>query len=187
MNGLILFGSPHINGKTNKILDKIIDLENEHINFKRINLLNKNIRHCIGCNECNKEDYKCIYNDDMVDIYKAIEASDLVILATPIYFNSVTSIMKVMIDRCQRFYNMKVNHQYEFKSKIGVLLATAGSKNPKSFDSFINIAEYFFLSINGNVEETLFIDKTDEETYLQRNLSEIEKMKKFLYTIHKDQ
>jgi len=186
MNALILFGSPQLNGKTNTVLEKVLDLKDTPINFKRINLLNKDIHHCIGCNQCNTGDFRCIYDDDMVEIYKAIEGADLVVLATPIYFNSVSSIMKTMIDRCQRFYNMKVNHHYEFKKKIGLLVATAGSKNPKSFESFLNVADYFFLSINGTIEERLFINKTDDEDYLQRNLEKIETTKEFLCTIHKE-
>jgi len=123
----------------------------------------------------------------MVEIYKAIEAADVIILATPIYFNSVTSIMKTMIDRCQRFFNMKVNHGYQFKKKKGILIGTAGSKLPKSFDSFLNVGDYFFLSINGSIEKTLFVNGTDQKDYLLRHLEDMKEMEKFLCTINKDE
>jgi multimeric flavodoxin WrbA len=186
MKGLILFGSPHLTGKTNKVLTEVINSSEITIDFTRIDLLKKDIHHCIGCNQCNTGDFSCIYNDDMIEIYKAIEASDVIILATPIYFNSVTSIMKTMIDRCQRFFNMKVNHGFNFKKKKGILLGTAGSKLPKSFDSFSNVSDYFFLSVNGKIEKTLFVNGTDQEDYFNRHLEAIEEMKKFLYTITKD-
>jgi len=186
MKGLILFGSPHLTGKTNKILTEVINSDEQGIEFKRIDILKKDIHHCIGCNQCNKGDFSCIYDDDMVEIYKAIEAADVIILATPIYFNSVTSLMKTMIDRCQRFFNMKVNHGYEFKKKKGILIGTAGSKLPKSFESFLNIADYFFLSVNGQIEKTLFVNGTDQKDYLKRHLSAIKDMEKFLCTINKD-
>ena len=187
MKGLILFGSPHLKGKTNKVLTEVINSSKVTIDFTRIDLLKKDIHHCIGCNQCNTGDFSCIYNDDMVEIYKAIEASDVIVLATPIYFNSVTSIMKTMIDRCQRFFNMKVNHGYAFKNKTGILIGTAGSKLPKSFESFINVGDYFFLSINGQIEKTLFVNGTDQEGYFNRHLSSIKDMEKFLCTINKDE
>jgi len=186
MKGLILFGSPHLKGKTNKILIEVLNSKEQLIDFKRINLLKKYIHHCIGCNQCNTGDFSCIYDDDMVEIYKAIEASDVIILATPIYFNSVTSIMKTMIDRCQRFFNMKVNQGYNFKEKKGILIGTAGSKLPNSFESFLNVADYFFLSVNGTIEKTLFINGTDQKDYFNRQIDEVNAMKKFLCTIDKD-
>lgn len=186
MKGLILFGSPHLTGKTNKVLTEVIDSSKVTIDFTRIDLLKKDIHHCIGCNQCNTGDFSCIYNDDMVEIYKAIEVADVIVLATPIYFNSVTSFMKTMIDRCQRFFNMKVNHGFKFKKKKGILVATAGSKLPKSFDSFLNVGDYFFLSVNGQIEKTLFVNGTDQEDYFNRHLDVIEEMKKFLCTINKD-
>ena len=187
MKGLILFGSPHLKGKTNKVLTEVINSSKVTIDFTRIDLLKKDIHHCIGCNQCNTGDFSCIYNDDMVEIYKAIESADLIILATPIYFNSVTSIMKTMIDRCQRFYNMKVNHGFKLKKKKGILIGTAGSKLPKSFDSFLNVGDYFFLSVNGKIRKTLFVNGTDSKDYLNRHLDTIEEMEKFLCTINKDE
>jgi hypothetical protein len=160
MKGLILFGSPHLKGKTNKILAEVLNSKEGLIDFKRSNLLKKEIHHCIGCNQCNTGDFSCIYDDDMVEIYKAIEASDVIILATPIYFNSVTSIMK--------------------------LIGTAGSKLPNSFESFLNVADYFFLSVNGTIEKTLFINGTDQKDYFNRQIDSVIDMKKFLCNITKD-
>jgi len=186
MKGLILFGSPHLTGKTNKILTEVLASQALGIDFQRIDLLKKDIHHCIGCNQCNTGDFSCIYDDDMVEIYEAIESADVIILATPIYFNSVTSIMKTMIDRCQRFFNMKVNQGVHFKEKKGVLIATAGSKLPKSFESFSNVADYFFLSVNGQIGKKLFVNGTDQENYFNRHIEGIKDTQKFLCTIDKE-
>ena len=52
MKGLILFGSPHLTGKTNKVLTQVIDSTEVTIDFTRIDLLKKDIDHRIGCNQC---------------------------------------------------------------------------------------------------------------------------------------
>ena len=41
----------------------------------------------------------CIIRDGMDDVYKEFEASDGMVLGTPVYYNSVSSQMKLMIDR----------------------------------------------------------------------------------------
>lgn len=162
MKGLILFGSPNKKGQTQGLLNQCINYSSKHIKWEQIDVGDRSIKHCIGCNVCNKSPFTCVFNDDMVEIYDAIESSDVVVLATPIYFNSMTSILKSLVDRCQRFYNMKVNHGFNFKKKKVFIVATAGSKHPKSFDALKNVGDYFFLSINGHLVDELYISNTDE-------------------------
>jgi len=186
MKILTLFGSPKLKGNTNKILEMIIKDFKDNIEYKRINLSKLKIDHCMGCNKCNVGDFECIYKDDMDYVNKSIEDADLIILATPIYFNSMTSIMKVMIDRCQRLYNMKVNNNIVFKEKKGIIIATAGSSNSESFEALENISKYFFLSINGKVIKRLFINSMDNKGIEENDFKNIEDMKKLLYTLYKN-
>lgn len=188
---LVLFGSANLNGYTNSLVENITkDIkDNENINYKRINLFKYDINNCIGCNKCNEKKFDCIFNDDMINIYEKIENADIVILATPIYFNSMTSIMKTMVDRCQRFFNMKVNNKIDFKKKKGYLLSTAGSVDKNSFDAIVNICEYFFLSINSSFEKKLFINNTDnfsKEEIEKKYYKEISEIKNSLYNLSKD-
>jgi multimeric flavodoxin WrbA len=154
--------------------------------YKRINLISLDIKHCVGCNKCNTGEYNCIFNDDMVEVYKSIEEADVVILATPIHFNSMTSVMKTMVDRCQRFFNMKVNNDCVFKKKIGMVIATAGSKNKKTFECLENISSYFFLSINAELMKKLLVNDTDNIKNNKFDLNSVYDMKKYLYTLYKD-
>ncbi|MDM8533680.1 flavodoxin family protein [Clostridiaceae bacterium HSG29] len=186
MKILALFGSPKLKGNTNKILEMITDEFKDEKEYKRINLSKLKINHCMGCNKCNVGNFECIYKDDMDYVNKSIEEADLVILATPIHFNSMTSIMKVMVDRCQRLYNMKVNNNIVFKEKKGIIIATAGSSNSESFAALENISKYFFLSINGKVERKLFINSMDNKEINENDLKNIENMKNLLYTLYKD-
>jgi len=186
MKILVLFGSPKLKGNTNQILEMVIEDLDDNIEYKRINLSKLKINHCMGCNKCNVGEFECIYEDDMDYVNKSIEEADLVILATPIYFNSMTSIMKVMVDRCQRLYNIKVNNNIAFKEKKGIIIATAGSSNIKSFEALENISKYFFLSINGKVVKKLFINNMDDKEIDENDYKNIEDTKNLLYTLYKD-
>ena len=63
-------------------------------------LAKKKIGHCIGCFTCwTKTPGKCVLKDDMENLLKLYMASDIVIMASPLYVDHVTGIMKDFMDR----------------------------------------------------------------------------------------
>lgn len=179
-NILVLFGSPNKKGNTNKLVDVLLESVDKSVSIDRVDLVDNKINYCMGCNKCLIKPYNCIFDDDMTEIYNKIEKADVIILASPIYFNSVTSFTKTMIDRCQRFFNMKVKNKIVFKSKKGVLISTAGSVDENSFDALKNISKYFFLSINAKLEYELLINNTDKCSINKENMIKAEKIGKSL-------
>lgn len=83
--------------------------------IKIINLIDKKINHCIGCEKCHPSEdsdryLTCIYNDndDMSSIIKEIKEADAIIFATPVYIFQMSGFMKNFIDR---YYGTSdVNH-----------------------------------------------------------------------------
>jgi multimeric flavodoxin WrbA len=70
---------------------------------------------CQNCGFCSRTG-ACRFagSDDMKGIYEALDASDRFVIASPIYFASVSAQLKAMIDRCQaiwaRKYLLKQKH-----------------------------------------------------------------------------
>jgi len=63
-------------------------------------LVEKKIRHCLGCLSCwIKTPGKCIQKDDMGELLDRYLASDVVVMATPVYVDNVTGLMKDFMDR----------------------------------------------------------------------------------------
>ena len=62
-----------------------------------------NIKPCQDCGGCTKTGI-CVVNDGMKDIYDAIRDADRFIVASPIFFYTVSAQTKTMIDRCQAFW-----------------------------------------------------------------------------------
>lgn len=111
------------------------DLKQEEDVF--ISLQNKNIKYCIGCNAC-QENKKCVLKDDMEEIYKYIEEADSIIIATPIYFNHITGILKNVIDRWNPF---TVTESLKGKT---IYLITIGAMPEDENQSVVeNISKYF--------------------------------------------
>lgn len=63
-------------------------------------LAEKEIKHCKACKACwFIHSGKCVIKDDMDEIMSLMEGADIRILATPIYFDNISSKLKVFIDR----------------------------------------------------------------------------------------
>lgn len=114
------------------------DMMNEE--DKLISLASKHINYCLGCNACMKGLKKyCVLEDDMQEIYKEILETDKIVIATPIYMNHITGILKNVIDRL----NPYSSHEDLLKGKT-IYLITVGQMNEKeNKDIAKNIQEYF--------------------------------------------
>lgn len=63
-------------------------------------LSEKNIRYCNGLFECwLKTPGRCSIRDDMDELLPLFIASDIVVFASPIYFDNVSALMKTFVDR----------------------------------------------------------------------------------------
>lgn len=60
----------------------------------------KDIKYCKACKACwFINSGKCVIKDDMDEIISLIKGADILILATPIYFDNISSRLKVFMDR----------------------------------------------------------------------------------------
>jgi len=67
---------------------------------ENIFLAEKNINHCRGCFRCWIEtEGECVIDDDMGTLLEKMKSTDIIVLATPLYVDNVTGIMKDFLDR----------------------------------------------------------------------------------------
>lgn len=169
---LALMGSPRKDKNTDKLLESLLEgiRENDY-EINKIYLKDKKINPCMGCDYCAKTG-DCVFKDDMEHIYDQIDNSDIIILAAPIYFNSVNGISKNLIDRCQKYWSIKycLDGQYKRgKNRIGIFLSTGGA--PFTFEQFTggrHVMEYFFKAINANYIGNYFVANTDKVSVEKR-------------------
>jgi len=123
MKVLSVLGSPRKNGYTSALLESYtagLKENNERVEIKEVYLENLTIKGCKGCIACqSKKVDLCISDDDMTDIYKDVMESDVIIMASPIYFFSVTAQMKTMMDRLFAIYGDLRNKKIVFLSTYG--------------------------------------------------------------------
>ncbi|WP_093796262.1 flavodoxin family protein [Sporomusa acidovorans] len=63
-------------------------------------LSEKKIDYCKACKACwFQNPGKCVIEDDMADIVDLIKDADIRVFATPLYFDNISSLLKVFMDR----------------------------------------------------------------------------------------
>lgn len=63
-------------------------------------LADKKIQHCRGCFSCwLKTPGSCVINDDMSNILSDADGADVLVLASPLYFDTISGMLKVFMDR----------------------------------------------------------------------------------------
>ena len=56
---------------------------------------------CLGCRRCWTETGGvCVQRDDMQEVYPRLSRADVLVLATPVFFDGMTGPMKNLLDRC---------------------------------------------------------------------------------------
>lgn len=102
----IIFGSPRKESNTHILVKEAQKGLKEIGAESEIFFLNDmNIKGCQSCYHCKANDAAgCAVKDDMQKIYAAMEASDGIIVATPIYFSEVTGQTKLWEDRLFRYF-----------------------------------------------------------------------------------
>lgn len=67
---------------------------------ENIILCDKKISHCLGCFACwTKTPGKCVIDDDMTALLEKIKEADIIVMASPVYVDNVTGILKNFLDR----------------------------------------------------------------------------------------
>ena len=92
--------SPRSNGNCEVLVDQFLKGAKEAgCEVEKINLRNYKLSPCIGCEYCRTHNKECIYKDDAPMLIESIIDSDVFVLASPVYFGSLSAQMKIFIDR----------------------------------------------------------------------------------------
>ncbi len=98
---LIFNGSPRKKGNTSVLIKECVRAINDSSKEAEIFFLNDmTIKSCQFCDWCIKNNaLSCVQKDDMNNLYPKLLESDVIVLASPIFWFSVSAQMKLFIDR----------------------------------------------------------------------------------------
>jgi multimeric flavodoxin WrbA len=134
-----IVGSPRTGGNTEFLVETALkSAEAAGADIDIINLGSKDIEPCVACDIC-KATGECAIYDDMREIMDKLLESDGMIIGSPVYFGSVTSQLKMLIDRSR-----PLRGSFKLKNKIGGAIAVGGSRNGGQ-ESTISVIHDFLL------------------------------------------
>lgn len=128
---IILNGSPRKGGNTSMLCDAFGEgAKTSGHSVIRFDLQYMNIHGCIGCMKGGKNPASpCVQKDDMDMIYPAYTEADIVVLASPMYYWSITSQLKATFDRLFAVAETDANYQNPRKDCIMLMAAEGDSQS----------------------------------------------------------
>ena len=148
MKVLVINGSPHLNGCTDRALREAEEtLKSNGIDVERINVGNKDVRGCIGCNFC-REHGRCVFNDIVNETAPKLAEADGLLVGTPGYYAGANGQLLAFLDRL--FYS--TSGTVDKTMKVGS--AVVSSRRAGSTGAFDEINKYFTISAMPIVSST---------------------------------
>ncbi|MDI6853180.1 MAG: flavodoxin family protein [Deltaproteobacteria bacterium] len=160
-----IWGSPRKGGNSELLLNAFLEGAREAgAEVERIALRELKISPCLEIYHCFK-DGTCPIKDDMLPLYDKLLAADVVALASPIFFYSLSAQAKAMIDRTQALWSRRyhLNQDFPGPERQGVLLCTGATQGKLLFVSARLVARYFFDAINVTYAAEILVRGVDQK------------------------
>ncbi len=170
MKALTFIGSPRKKGNSEiaaRNLQVTLHRKNPELHFDIIRADELEIKPCTGCGYCDRQGKCILTGDDMQEIYAKIEQASIINFVTPVYFGSMSGILKVLIDRLQPYYSAK----YLLKqpritggnNKRMSLIVVSGRNDPKYARNIQEIIEVVAVNLNFAFTQTLHFPRVDQK------------------------
>ena len=123
---LILNGSPRKNGRTASLVKAFAEgAESTGSEVKEMYIDGMNIKSCKACEACSRNGGHCVQQDDMDRINEAYLWADVIVFASPMYWDTVTGQLKTTVDRLYAVQNRIGYDDFAKQYKETAFLMTA--------------------------------------------------------------
>ena len=170
---LVMYGSPRRNGNTSSLLKRAVEgAREEGAQVNEIVLRDLKMSPCLEIYGCKKTG-RCVIQDDFQAVYDQLSECDGLMLASPIFFYTVSAHTKILMDRCQSLWVKK----YEIeKSPIGkrelprkgLFISVGATTGKRLFDGVLLSVRYFFDPLDMELWRSLVYRGLDFEGEVQK-------------------
>ena len=91
-------GSARKKGSTATLLQEVLNAI--EVDSEIIYLSDLNIKFCLGCRKCMKQEGRCVIEDDMAELSDKLLAAKAIVVASPNYYYTVSGLMKNTMVPC---------------------------------------------------------------------------------------
>lgn len=127
---MVLMSAGTRQGNTDRLTDAYIKgLSESGHTVTKVYLGNMRLAGCRGCGACQRNGNRCVVQDDMQPLYPIFKESEVIVMASPLYFGTITAKLKSFVER---LYAISVHDRYPVKETA--LLMTAGDNVKNTFN-----------------------------------------------------
>jgi multimeric flavodoxin WrbA len=158
MNVLLLQGSPRRDGNTATLARAAIEGMGPGAKVTEVFLHGKSIHPCAACDGCRRrEGIFCVQKDDMQPLYRQVMESDLLLVASPVYWWNLSAQTKLVIDRLYGLNPEK--HPERLRGKRVAVILSHGDTKPCSGAKIAlkmlgEICDYTEMELAGTLEHS---------------------------------
>jgi multimeric flavodoxin WrbA len=165
---LAIYGSPRRKGNTSSLLNRAVEgARHSGALVEEVVLRDLKMSPCLEIYGC-KESGRCVIQDDFQKVYDQLLAADGLMLASPIFFYTVSALTKILMDRCQSLWVKR--HWIEKRSfgqahwkRKGLFIAVGATSGKRLFDGTLLTVRYFFDVLDAEVWKTLLYRGLDSQ------------------------
>ncbi len=165
---LAIYGSPRRRGNTSLLLREAVRGAKEAgAQTDEVVLRDLDMAPCLEIYGCAKTG-RCFIQDDFQGLYDQLLACRGLMLASPIFFYTVSAHTKILMDRCQSLWVKKyrlaknVSKSRDFKRK-GLFISVGATKGKRLFEGTLLSVRYFFDVIDTELWRSLLYRNLDFE------------------------
>ncbi|MDD2421316.1 MAG: flavodoxin family protein, partial [Heliobacteriaceae bacterium] len=135
MKVLGFVGSPREEGNTATLVAQVLSgAATKGAETKLYNLATLSIKGCQACNKC-KTTGSCATQDDMQELYRAIQEADAVVIGSPVYMYQMSGQTKAFVDRLYAFITPGFTSKVK-KDLPAALVFTQGLPDSEKFTAY---------------------------------------------------
>jgi len=165
---LAVYGSPRREGNTSLLLKEAVRGAREAgAQVEEVVLRDLKMSPCLEIYGCNKNG-RCVIKDDFQKVYDQLLECRGLMIASPIFFYTVSAHTKILMDRCQSLWVKKylidkaVFGQRELTRK-GLFISVGATRGKKLFEGTLQTVRYFFDVLDMEIWRTLLYRGVDLE------------------------
>lgn len=148
---LILSGSPRKGGNTDLLCDEFARGATAAGNaVEKVRVAALKIAPCLGCYFCKEHGGQCVHSDDMAVLLQKMIDADVLVLASPVYFYSISAQLKAVIDRT-------VARWLEVHDKEFYYIAALGENEAEGADTTLACFRGYADCVEGAVEQGVLV------------------------------
>jgi len=165
---LAIYGSPRRKGNTTLLLNHAVQgALDTGAQVEKIVLRDLKMSPCLEIYGC-KETGRCVIQDDFQKIYDQLLACHGLMIASPIFFYTVSAHTKILMDRCQslwvkKYWIDKIPYGQSKPERKGLFISVGATKGKRLFEGTLLTLKYFFDILDAELWKALLYRELDVE------------------------